>query len=319
MHKVSAQVGNEPLRLLSLNLDHDIDSFFWSGSCLVAAEDLPRLRAGSDGLPAEIMVTIDSARWLMLVDSLELQQEFGEKRCNVKLLGVHALLGDRYAASTSHLVEDWTSSAALAALGIADSGFSLVWNLPVWSLPPNTVAIERRTPAGWIADVARAAGGIVLPVSDQKAFVAAYRYPQSWWEWPTMPLAAILDESATITTAERLDARAPANAVLVTGKTGGVSVKVTRAGSAGDNWSATVIDPFVTESVVGRERGRRVLNEAGPAWRVSAECAFSPILKNLGALIQIGKQGQRGMLTKVSVSSDEVGIVSCNIELERRQ
>ncbi|MCX7206080.1 MAG: hypothetical protein NT086_08895 [Proteobacteria bacterium] len=319
MHKVSASVAGAPLRLLSVNLDHDIDSFYWSGSCVIAATDAPRLRAGADGLPVEIMVAIDGARWLMLADSFELQQVFGEKRCNVKLVGVHALLGDRYAASASHLVADWTSSAALAALGLADTGFSFEWNLPVWSLPPNTVAIERRTPAGWLADVAKAAGGIVLPVSDQKAFTVVPRYPQSWWEWSAMPLAAILDESATVTIAERLDSRAPANAVLVTGKTGGVSVKVTRAGTAGNVWAATVIDAFITESAVGRERGRRILNEAGPAWRVSAECAFAPVLKNMGSLIQVGKAGQRCMLTKISLSADEVGIVSCNIELERRQ
>jgi hypothetical protein len=317
MHKISALVKGEPLVLLGLSLDHDIDSFFWSGRCSIDPQQNALLDP-VDGQPAEVLVKIDGDEWLMIAESRSRKRIFGEEVIDVVLAGVHALLGERYAAKRSVLPSDATTSLQLANMALHDSGFALDWQLPSWLIPANVASINNRPPVGWLADVAAAAGGVVLPVPGRRAFRVVHRYPYSPWDWGVVPVAAVLDESAIFTLSEVTDPHPPANAVFVSGRTGGVAVEVVRAGSAGDVWASSVIDALITESVAGRERGRRILCDAGNTQRISIDCAWASALKIVGSLIQVGASGPRCMLTRVAISADRDGFVSCNIDLARK-
>ena len=96
--------------------------------------------------------------------------------------------------------------------------------------------------------------------------------------------------------------------MFVNGERNGRSVRVTRAGTAGDAIAPTVVDPLVTSVIAGRQRGLGVLSDVG---RQAAVSLRLPVLSETGVIVPgalvrylDGITPRLGVVRTTSVSGD---------------
>lgn len=286
-----------PIDVSSITVSLDVDSFCWSLSATlnsVAALDLLR-----PGAPVEVEVNINGHLWIMQVERWNQSRRFagGDRSVSGRSRSANLAapfgplinLAEAQARTAQQLAQGVLDEAALAGV----SGWSLDWDLVDWLVPANTWAVADQTPMQAIQAIAAAADGIVQTDRENKVLRVMPRYGIMPWNWSGATPDVIVPEAMILTIDGSWEPKIQFNGAFVAGTTeGGISAKVTRAGSAGDVVAPMVTDPLITATEAGLAKGRGILAASGN-WerqRLSIPLFPSPTVPGLlspGTLLQV--------------------------------
>uniref|UniRef100_UPI00083095B3 hypothetical protein n=1 Tax=Marinobacterium profundum TaxID=1714300 RepID=UPI00083095B3 len=254
------------IEALNVSWTTDSDSWGWRFSATLAqASDLALLKSGSNG-PREIACEINGHLFKGIVESYGTSRQFGQSGYTIKGRSLSAYLSDPYAPLRSKAIDATYSARQLAEQELANTGWTLNWQIPDWTIPAGAFSYQSKDAIAVIKSIAEAAGATVQTDPSIQQLHIKPRYPVSPHLWANVgtPLDAILPAELIKTAGSEFRSLPKYNRTFVAGgPTGGVIVMLTRDGTAGDILSPQIVDPLITHSTVGYERARNELAPGG--------------------------------------------------------
>ena len=325
---------NEPLELLDITIDLDIDSFTWQLSASVANKAILALIEPDASGTKDIKVTINGWDWVFMVTRYDTERSFNNEQYRISGESRTRLLAAPYAPSRTKTETNDIAAVQAAEAELTNTGFTLNWDstetwaTPDWIIPGGTFSYVEQTPMQVIAQIANTAGAVVIPLADSDALALQPRYKISPWNWleDTTPIDHAIPESMVLSMSVEWRPEPEYNAVYVSGIYVGVAVDVQRSGTAGDSPAPDIIEDWLTEVDVNTERGRNVLSEGGPQAVVSLELPLTvkgqpPGLVHPGQLVEVmeGTEPWIGLClaTSVSTTGSGAGRVAQSLSVER--
>jgi len=319
--------GREPVPVRSLQVSIDAESWAWGLSASLPFAALEMIEPNSDG-PVELEIAVNGIRWTMAVEAYDVHREFGQSSLSIRGRSLAAYLADPYAPKRSRVIDTTLTARQLAEQELTrpglSTGFDLDWQLPDWLVPASSWGFEALTPMAVITRIAESVGGYVNADAGSKTLRAKSRYPSLPWEWGgKMP-----DRTLPIDVVKTLDLRwqqKPAfNGVIVSGERHGLTARVFRSGTAGDQMAPMVVDALLTHADACRERGRAILADTGKQATVTLELPMLDAvgLIDPGLLVAVGEGASswRGLVrsTRIAAEWSQSLTVRQTIEVERQ-
>ena len=325
---------NEPLELLDITIDLDIDSFSWQLSATVANRAVLALIEPDQNGTKDIKVTINGWEWVFMVTRYDAERRFGEERFRISGESRTRLLSAPYAPLRTKTEGSAISALQAAEAELTNTGFTLSWDstetwaTPDWLLPGGVFSYVDQTPMQVIAQIANTAGAVLIPSTHEDSLVVQPRYRISPWNWlkDATPIDHALPESMVLSMSMEWTPEPEYNAVYVSGIYEGVAVAVRRTGSAGDQQAPDIIEDWLTAVDVNTERGRNLLCEGGQQAVVSLDLPLTgkgqePGLVLPGKLVQMmeGNEIWVGLClsTGIRTAGGGAGKVVQNLSIER--
>lgn len=315
VHSLTAHLlpSNEQVPIYDVSLSADIGSTVWTFSASAPAGVFDALTP-TDGLPRQIKITLDGLEWVFVVDSLQRQNQFGQRSTKLSGRSATALMGSPYSRETARLSDAPYTAQQLAEQALDLTGVALSWGIDDWLVPAGAWS-HTGTPLAAVQAIAEAAGGYVNSHRSAATLLVRHPYPTlpggipgGPWNWGGAFAADVeLAPDSIITSGiERKDGPA-INGVYVSGTTQGVLAHIRRTGTAGANLAGMVTDPLITDVVAAQQRGLSVLGAAGAKHHVQITLpiltgASQPGVLDVGQLVQINESTPwRGRVRSVSV------------------
>ena len=317
--------GLEPVVLSSVTIETDDGGFCWSLQATGPEELLEQL-APVAGLPARVRVTVNGIDWVFAVERLARTRSFGQHRVQLQGRSVTALLGDPYMPVQTWLNDADLTAQQLMAAALEYTGVDLDWGITDWLVPAGVWSF-RGTALQSILRVAEAAGAVVRSHRTEAGLIIAPSYPSMPWEWASA--SGYVEMPADVITTDSLDpdARAPYNAVYVSGTTHGPQGHVRRTGSGGTLLAPPITDALITHETAARMRGRTVLGGAGAKLQHSLTMPLMvggdlPGVITPGQLLKVNDIGHtwRGLVRSVRITGqaeNDVIVVRQALTVER--
>jgi len=262
----------------------DRDSWSWQLDATLARQaDLDLVRPSGSG-PVEIEITVNGRAWNFLIESHRRGRSYNSSSFRVSGRSPSALLAEPYSVPQTFTETSQKSAQQLAAQELNNTGFSLVWDMQDWNVPANTWSYDGLTPLQAIQRIAEAAGGVVFTQEAARTLIAEPYYPVSPWNWGSATMDAALTDDVTFQLDASWEPGPGFNAVYVSGKQGGVLVHVVQSDTNQSVEADQVVDELITERLAGRERGRRILSEAGDRESVGVTTPLLPAPEPPGLL-----------------------------------
>ncbi|WP_435105573.1 hypothetical protein [Arhodomonas sp. AD133] len=262
----------------------DVDSWAWELSATLAGADAVQLIHEAGGAPIDVEARINGHAWRGVIDDWTHDREFGRRNVRLRARSLAAYLAAPYA-----LPRAYTETAERTAVQLAEqelpTGWTLDWQLVDWLVPAGVWSYADRTPMAAITTLAEAVGGIIQADPAAQTLHARPRYPAAHWEWDTLTPDVSLPADVLVSLGTQPQPKQAANRVYVSGKHQGVSVGVTREGTAGNIALPEVIEALITDVAAGRARGLAELSATG--WQARERLAL-PLSPNTGGLITPG-------------------------------
>ena len=263
------------IRVLSMRLELDADSWTWGFSAAVRPSAAPLVRRGPSGDPVVLEATMAGDSVRVVVEGISRTRVFGEDALRITGRGISALLAEPY-----QRVMTWQEPAARTSQQLLDqllpSGWTADYGLTPW-LVPGGVWSHQGTPMSAARAIAAAGGGYVQPHRTAQQLRILPRYAHKPWELSTVTPDLQLPSSAVQREAVEWLDRPAYNAVYVSGTSaGGILVGAKRLGTAGDIEAPMVVDPLITHADAGRQRALPVLADTGQQELVSLRTRVMP-------------------------------------------
>lgn len=321
--------GREPIPVKSVQISIDADSWAWGLAASLPYSALPLIEPGASG-GVEVEITINGVTWVMWVEGFDVRREFGQSSLSIRGRSRVACLADPYAPARSFVPASAFTAQQLAAQeltrpGLA-TGFDLDWRLPDWLVPEGAWSYQGLTPMAAIGRIVAAVGGTLNAHPHRKTLVARSRYPALPWEWASVAPDVELPIDFVKTLGLRWQEKPAYNAIFVAGERVGVTGRVVRAGTAGENLAPMAVDALITHADAARERGRTILADTGRQATVTLELPMPQRLGLIapGALVAVSDEADplhswRGLVRATSISADWSTSLTVrqNLELER--
>lgn len=260
-HEISVTLVDETvIEMSDIKLDYDADSFAWQFSgTLLDVDQLSLVKPLPNGDSVMLVVTINGIGWHVLVENVNHRRQFGSTRVEISGRGESALLAGPY-----HQPKTGTQGDLLAIQQIADlhlpNGWTLDWQAVTWNVPGGVYSYQDRTPIQAIADIADAAGAIVVPERTTKTLKIIPRYTVLPWNFDNVTPDVSIPDAVILEVSHRPTTRITANGVYVHGgEIGGVLGFCRLSGTAGDVLIPTVSNPLMTDVVGVRAHAERLL------------------------------------------------------------
>ena len=325
---------DEPLELLDISIDLDMDSFTWQLSAQVANKAVLALIEPDANGTKDIKITINGWDWIFMVTRYDAERRFGAESYRISGESRTRLLSAPYAPLRSKTEDSAISAVQAATAELTNTGFTLNWDstetwaTPDWILPGGTFSYTDQTAMEVIAKIATTAGAVVIPSADSDALAVQPRYRISPWNWgeDTTPIDHAIPESMVLSMSVEWRPEPEYNAVYVSGINEVVAVAVQRQGSAGDNPAPDIIEDWLTATDVNTERGRNVLSEGGAQAIVSLDLPLTamgqpPGLILPGQLVEVLETGKPWiglcLSTGVSTNGSGAGRVVQTLSIEK--
>lgn len=265
---------------LSITMSLDVDSWAWSFSATLPADQLAYVEDPTEAL----QVAVNGEPFVVLPERVSRSREFGRSAISVQGRSRLALLDSPYAPVQSFANVGARTAQQLVAdvltVNSVPMDTAVDWQLTDWLVPAGVFA-HQGTYVSAINAIAAAAGGYVQAHATDDALSILARYPTMPWEWSTATPHFQLPSSVTTRESiEWLD-RPAYNRVFVSGQAQGVLGQVTRAGTAGDLVAPMVADTLITHADAARQRGMSILGATGRAANVSLRL---PVLEETGVI-----------------------------------
>lgn len=309
-----------PLDATNIRIGLDIDSFAWTFSAdLFGRTSLNLVLQDAEG-PKTVELTINGWMWRFLVERYSGSGKHPSERYSISGSSRTQLLAAPYAPKRSGM-----NTAQVNARNVVDdqlqyTGFSASWDTvamgpPDWTLPVGAFSYTDMTAMEVIHRLAEVAGGIVRPGLADDALTILPRYREATWFWSTAVPDCIVPAEIVAEWGSEWSPQPDWNFVYVSGTNYGVSVQVRRAGTAGDEPAADVMEDWMTGTDVARSRGICELSKGGsqaietrriPLFEVGGS---APGLVQPGMLVEFRDPDAtwRGLCLGVDISAEGVG------------
>jgi hypothetical protein len=282
-------LGNIPLPTLALSFSLDVDSWTWSFTAILSTQALANIEPAYPGEPVMVEASINGVPYRFNIEKRGRSRTFGQESVSVSGRGINSILDAPYAPTRSFgNTTDRTAQQLMADVLTVNNvslGWSVQWGLQDWLVPAGVFA-HQGTYISALNSIAGSAGGYIQPHNTNQQFIVQPRYPVLPWDWASQ--SPDYELPAAVTTVEGVEwLDKPAyNRVYVAGsQSGGVMVRVTRSGTAGDLSAPMVVDPLITHETAGYQRGSMVLADTGSQAIVTLKL---PVLPETG-IIRPGK------------------------------
>jgi hypothetical protein len=317
-----------PLPCVDFTIKTDCDSWCWDISGELFGPQAWSLvePVAPNYYPYEIEVTINGWVWKFLLDIPTPQNKFADTSVSFSGRSTSTWLQAPYQARTTGIQSNTYTANQLGEQALANTGWSLIWNLVDWSVPGGIFSYQDASPIERLIQLAKPVDGCIYTHPNQPTITVYPRYPTPafWWDFEVADLA--IPDSVILNVQKEYEFETLYNAVRVGGTIAGVAGKCYIAGTAGDLELPPVTDILICDSsgVAARARGEAELSVAGPGYSITATIpltaagdplGLSPILP--GTLIQI--EGETSRVRSLTLTPNiDSGKVLQTIVSERR-
>lgn len=320
-----------PLKLLSISLETDRDSWAWSFSAPIAYADLALI--GTAGDPVDIEVAINGHVWTFAVDGYDDNRKFGSRTATLRGKSRSAELAAPRAPVRTYTQGADRTAAQLAEEELDGSGWTLVWDAVDWLVPGGTFGYQDLAPIDAIAQLAAAVGATLASDPEDKTLTVAPAYTDSPWAWSSATPYAILPASILTTGDSSWQGGSNADGIYVYAENAATGALVKLTGSAGDQQLPMVVERLLVHTDAIGERGRIELAKAGkrrtvtrtlPVFPSPPPAGFDDLgVVPVGALVTVEDTDEtwRGLVTGVRVEANRSGTalsVRQHLSIERQ-
>ncbi|THJ46109.1 hypothetical protein [Aeromonas veronii] len=281
----------------AVSIELDTDSWAWQFSA-----QIPRIAAAALTDEEEVSIHINGQQWDCVCDGWQSSQSFGRESATLTGRSRTAYLSPTHVLAQA-VSEPAAATMAQLAAAVLPVGWTLDWQAADWLVPAGFFSLDNQTPIEVVRYLAEAAGGFVLPHQRNRHLVIKPRYPTVPWQLDTA-VADVAIPRAIITTlgSDFLPGHA-ANGIWVSGGHQGISARVVRQGTAGEQQAPTITHPLVCDVTAARAQGVVGLAKTMPKRTQTIELPLSADTGLIlpGALLAV--DGYKGYNRGVRVSA----------------
>ncbi|ATL99555.1 hypothetical protein CK910_14565 [Aeromonas sp. CA23] len=233
----------------SLSIELDTDSWAWQFSA-----QIPRIATAALTDEEEVSIHINGQQWECVCDGWQSSQSFARESATLTGRSRAAYLSPTHVLAQAVSANAAATMAQLAA-AVLPFGWTLEWQAADWLVPAGFFSLDNQTPIEAVKYLAEAAGGFVLPHQRNQHLVIKPRYPTVPWQLETA-LADVAIPRAIITTlGSDFQPGQAANGIWVSGGHQGISARVVRQGTAGEQLAQSITHPLVCDVAAARAQG----------------------------------------------------------------
>jgi len=296
----------------SIDISLNWCNWCWSLSFEVGKKGLalikPTINPTTGIMPTEIEININGYIWRFYVERWNETRSFASDSFTVSGRGITAELDEPYALKQTYLNEEDTSAKQLAENILANTGWTLDWQIEDWLIKANAFSL-RDTPIRALARIAQAQDAIMFGDMKEKVIHFMKRYKVKTWNLAGAVPDKSIPPSVMKTLSQQFIPQPVYNGVYVVGTSQhGVSALVKKAGTNGEPLLEQITDDLFTDTIVVLERGKNALCMGnGPFYKTSIILPLFDIgLLRLGEIIEMEIDGQatKGIVSAVRVMAE---------------
>lgn len=299
-----------PVQAKSISIGTDFDSFCFSLSTDLGSQDAVDLLQPTDSGPVPVAIGINGHDFVVQAESWSPARRFAGSSGQAGGRSLSAELAPPEAATLTYIETSARNAQQIAAAALEYTGWTLDWQMVDWLIPANVFSCHEQTPLQIIKTLAEAGGGFVQSDMESKTLIVKPRFSVMPWDWETATPDIIIPENMMTHINGEWTPRPAYNAAFVSGTVaGGISMKLTRSGTAGDAAAGLVTNPLFTATEVCLAAGKKILAESGKWMKVSCGLPVmtTPEVPGVlfpGMLVSVtGVNPWRGMVASVNVTA----------------
>lgn len=231
------------------SIELDTDSWAWQFSA-----QIPRIAAAALTDEEEVSIHINGQQWDCVCDGWQSSQSFGRESATLTGRSRTAYLSPTHVLAQA-VSEPAAATMAQLAEALLPFGWTLDWQAPDWLVPGGFFSLDSQTPIEAIKYLAEAAGGFVLPHQRNRHLVIKPRYPTVPWQLDTAVADVAIPRAIITTLGSDFQPGHAANGIWVSGGHQGISARVVRQGTAGEQQAPTITHPLVCDVTAARAQG----------------------------------------------------------------
>lgn len=299
-----------PIQAKSISIGTDFDSFCWSLSTDLGSQEAVDLLQPTESGPVPVAIGINGHDFIVQAESWSPARVFARSVGRAGGRSLSAELAPPEAVTLTFIESNARNAQQIAAAVLEYTGWTLNWQMVDWLIPAGVFSCHEQTPLQIIKTLAEAGGGFVQSDMENKTLIVKPRFSIMPWDWETATPDIIVPEDMMTHINGEWTPRPAYNAAFVSGTVeGGISMKLTRNGTAGDVAAGLVTNPLFTATEVCLAAGKKILAESGKWMKVS--CGL-PVMTDPevpgvllpGMLVSVtGVNPWRGMVASVNVTA----------------
>ncbi|MGI2814525.1 hypothetical protein [Aeromonas veronii] len=233
----------------AVSIELDTDSWAWQFSA-----QIPRIAAAALTDEEEVSIHINGQQWDCVCDGWQSSQSFGRESATLTGRSRTAYLSPTHVLAQA-VSEPAAATMAQLAAAVLPVGWTLDWQAADWLVPAGFFSLDNQTPIEVVRYLAEAAGGFVLPHQRNRHLVIKPRYPTVPWQLDTAQADVAIPRAIITTLGSDFQPGHAANGIWVSGGHQGISVRVVRQGTAGEQQAPTITHPLVCDVTAARAQG----------------------------------------------------------------
>ncbi|MFM5278159.1 hypothetical protein [Aeromonas caviae] len=233
----------------AVSIELDTDSWAWQFSA-----QIPRIAAAALTDEEEVSIHINGQQWDCVCDGWQSSQSFGRESATLTGRSRTAYLSPTHVLAQA-VSERAAATMAQLAAAVLPVGWTLDWQAADWLVPAGFFSLDNQTPIEVVRYLAEAAGGFVLPHQRNRHLVIKPRYPTVPWQLDTAQADVAIPRAIITTLGSDFQPGHAANGIWVSGGHQGISVRVVRQGTAGEQQAPTITHPLVCDVTAARAQG----------------------------------------------------------------
>ncbi|WP_429010156.1 hypothetical protein [Aeromonas allosaccharophila] len=233
----------------AVSIELDTDSWAWQFSA-----QIPRIAAAALTDEEEVSIHINGQQWDCVCDGWQSSQSFGRESATLTGRSRTAYLSPTHVLAQA-VSEPAAATMAQLAAAVLPVGWTLDWQAADWLVPAGFFSLDNQTPIEVVKYLAEAAGGFVLPHQRNRHLVIKPRYPTAPWQLDTAVADVAIPRAIITTLGSDFQPGHAANGIWVSGGHQGISARVVRQGTAGEQQAPTITHPLVCDVTAARAQG----------------------------------------------------------------
>lgn len=233
----------------AVSIELDTDSWAWQFSA-----QIPRIAAAALTDEEEVSIHINGQQWDCVCDGWQSSQSFGRESATLTGRSRTAYLSPTHVLAQA-VSEPAAATMAQLAAAVLPVGWTLDWQAADWLVPAGFFSLDNQTPIEVVRYLAEAAGGFVLPHQRNRHLVIKPRYPTVPWQLDTAVADVAIPRAIITTLGSDFQPGHAANGIWVSGGHQGISARVVRQGTAGEQQAPTITHPLVCDVTAARAQG----------------------------------------------------------------
>ncbi|WP_421211633.1 hypothetical protein [Aeromonas sp. 600479] len=233
----------------AVSIELDTDSWAWQFSA-----QIPRIAAAALTDEEEVSIHINGQQWDCVCDGWQSSQSFGRESATLTGRSRTAYLSPTHVLAQA-VSEPAAATMAQLAAAVLPVGWTLDWQAADWLVPAGFFSLDNQTPIGVVRYLAEAAGGFVLPHQRNRHLVIKPRYPTVPWQLDTAVADVAIPRAIITTLGSDFQPGHATNGIWVSGGHQGISARVVRQGTAGEQQAPTITHPLVCDVTAARAQG----------------------------------------------------------------